>query len=211
MFSIYVATAYYRNINTSIVEEYRKVIPLSLFLGILNLQKQKKTLILDVIGVVFFLFIFILVLISVFYSLDVMEALKISSYASSSNGLFLYTLFVLMAYVLFGIFLFKDKGNYYKNVRHNSFRNSMWRYRNYYLIDYVIDGKLLKHNEIAKVNDIGKDYDINGNNTLSFKNFTNIFIPLLFGVYASLTYNKVYITKVDVINSFELKIEEVRK
>ena len=41
---IYISTTYFRNQDISLNEEYKKVVPLCMYMGILNLEKQKKTL-----------------------------------------------------------------------------------------------------------------------------------------------------------------------
>jgi len=119
-YSIYIATASYKNKKTLLNEEYKIVVPISIYSGILNLQKQKKTLILDIVSVLFYLLSFIFYLLSfictlliIFWSLDIMNQLEPLTYKRHFNSLFFYGLAGLMICILFGMFLFKDRRSYY--------------------------------------------------------------------------------------------------
>lgn len=196
LLTIYIAVAHFKNNNTTLFEEYKKVVPLSCYFGILNLQNQKKTLLLDTIIVIFFLFSFILVLVLVFFSFDIIREFSLDIFINSKNFLFFYSLVVLILYIAFGIFLFNDRRDYYRKVSKNKFLNSMYRYRHYYLVDYIINGKRLQASQILYDEYESITSDKNESDTLSFKSFTSLFIPLLFGAYVSLVYKKIHTTDI---------------
>jgi len=198
---IYIVPTCFENKSVSIKKQYRQLVPLSLYFSILNLQAQKRTFRLDTTGIIFFLFIFILLLLFVFSSLTFTKEYHLDFYRDNANFLFFCALFVLMLVIFFGILLFKDKRDYYRQTKGNKLKKRMRFYRNYYLIDYVLDEKILEPQTIIYGS---KENDEAENETLSLRNFTTIFIPLLFGIYASLVYNQIYTTDVvltDIENS----------
>lgn len=191
---VFISKTYYQDIKdkqVSLLAQYQIVIPWVHYNVIFQSIRQNLSFRVVMHFSIFFTFSTIVFISYSFYTIEKLQAMHLFS----SISLFIYALFLFFIYAFFAIEVIKNRYDYFAEKK--ILRKS---YKNYFLIDYILDGIYLNPRQVLMLNKKEIDPSKNNEEPSFFKNFITVYMVVLFSVYVPLVYSEIYTSNVNVMS-----------